>query len=122
MLFFLTAVVNALVACGVPPDCCMGLVPRGQGPHDIAASLKIPTNVSEALHIAAAGRCQALDLGVLNKKKVGTWSPGGTSLTSSDTLQKTQRMAGSLRWPYPPDGSRICSSAAICLKLLASMI
>ena len=61
---------NALVACGAPPEACMAVVPRGQGPHDIAASLKVPTNVSEALQIAAAGSCLPLDLGALNKKKV----------------------------------------------------
>jgi len=48
----------------------MGLIPRGPGPHDTAASLKIPQNVSEALQIAAAGQCLPLDLGILNRKKV----------------------------------------------------
>ena len=48
----------------------MGLVPRGHGPHDIAASLDIPMNVSEALRIAADGRSAPLDVGLINQKKV----------------------------------------------------
>ena len=48
----------------------MGLVPRGLGPHDIAASLHIPHNVSQALQIAATAECLPVDLGTLNKKKV----------------------------------------------------
>ena len=48
----------------------MGLVPRGHGPHDIAASLDIPMNVSEALRIAMDGRSAPLDVGIINQKKV----------------------------------------------------
>ena len=69
------AVVNALVSCGASEACCMGVVPRGPGPHDIAASLKIPQNVSQALQIAATGQCHPVDLGVLNKKKVPSSLP-----------------------------------------------
>ena len=50
----------------------MGLVPRGRGPHDIAASLRIPQNVSHALQIAATGECFPVDLGILNKRKVAS--------------------------------------------------
>ena len=64
------AVVNALVSCGAPPECCMGLVPRGHGPHDIAASLDIPMDVSKALRIAADGRSAPLDVGIINHKRV----------------------------------------------------
>ena len=53
----------------------MGLVPRGPGPHDIAASLKIPQNASEALQIAATGGCHPVDLGILNKNKVAGLPP-----------------------------------------------
>ena len=53
----------------------MGVVPRGPGPHDIAASLRIPQNVSQALQIAASGECHPVDLGSLNKKKVTSLPP-----------------------------------------------
>ena len=48
----------------------MGLVPRGHGPHDIAASLDIPMNVSEALRIAVNGRSAPLDVGTINQNQV----------------------------------------------------
>lgn len=70
-----SAVVNALVSCGASEDCCMGLVPRGRGPHDTAASLRIPQNVSQALQIAATGECHPVDLGILNKKEVASKPP-----------------------------------------------
>lgn len=64
------AVANALVACGAPEETCMGIVPRGPGPHEFAAYVDLPLNVSDALVVAASSNCYPIDVGLINKKHV----------------------------------------------------
>jgi hypothetical protein len=58
------------VACGASEETCLGIVPRGPGPHEFASYVDLPLNAADALDVAANCECYPIDVGLINKKQV----------------------------------------------------
>jgi diacylglycerol kinase (ATP) len=104
----LNEVLNGLARLGALSDVTVGLLPLGTG-NDFATALGLPTDIDEALAIAAAGRVARIDVGRLNDRVFANVSAGGFIAEVSDAVStELKGVAG--RFAYLLGGAQVLLS------------